>query len=119
FQPPLGPAGTALSPDTQLLWLGPGVQQAAEAMARALHPPAVDARRKVAEGEGLVGQAGLVDQQGAVAGAVLGLAPQLETEGRLADALGRPAETVEAAAVALIHGRGQAADAVAGAHEAG
>ena len=87
-------------------------------MARALHPPAVDARRQVAEGEGLVGQAGLVDQQGAVAGAVLGLAPQLETEGRLADALGLPAEAVEAAAVALIHGRGQAADAVAGADEA-
>uniref|UniRef100_A0A0N4ZD66 PE-PGRS family protein n=1 Tax=Parastrongyloides trichosuri TaxID=131310 RepID=A0A0N4ZD66_PARTI len=87
-------------------------------MARALHPPAVDARRQVAECEGLVGQAGLVDQQGAVGGSVLGLAPQLETEGRLADALGLPAEAVEAAAVALVQGRGQAADAVAGADEA-
>uniref|UniRef100_A0A0N5A4J6 PE-PGRS family protein n=1 Tax=Parastrongyloides trichosuri TaxID=131310 RepID=A0A0N5A4J6_PARTI len=110
-------AGATLAPDAQLLRLGPGFQQAAEAVARALHPPAVDAWRKVAEGEGLVGQAGLVDQKGAVDAALLGFAPQLEAERGFAHALGLPAEAIETPAVALVHRRGQTADAVTGADE--
>uniref|UniRef100_A0A0N4Z863 PE-PGRS family protein n=1 Tax=Parastrongyloides trichosuri TaxID=131310 RepID=A0A0N4Z863_PARTI len=111
-------AGATLAPDAQLLRLGPGFQQAAETVTCALHAPAVDARRQVAEGEGFVGQAGLVDQKRAVDAAVFSLAPQLEAEGGFAHALGLPAEAKETPAVALVHRRGQSADAVAGADEA-
>src|SRR5690606_18192913 len=120
FQPPFSPegAGATLAPDAQLLRLGPGFQQAAETVTCALHAPAVDARRQVAECEGFVGQAGLVDQKRAVDAAVFSLAPQLEAEGGFAHALGLPAEAIETPAVALVHHRGQSADAVAGADEA-